>query len=327
MLKSKPPLSHSPPFPSPLSLLISHSASEIASTTTPPIPASLLALPLEILHNLQYQHSWRDLKLHEITFDGILRDISNTTTTSRRPLRTDVDVEAEDTDGDLAPVTHFNTTPGDQTNNPPIYLLSGLPPRPVYIHPDLQTLLLKQGLKADEVLREQREWVLPLSLGMSEVTMRVLAGVFDGLPVRQGLCLGSRSGVMGHGEEGTTGDRENKAMTSERDGDTNEEAAEGNEEGLNGLGLSSTPSPINNGLSTAQVSNDDASPTTSTGGASNTTTATTTQTSAKRNDQPLKWQDPKRLLLALKAHDGKGGDSTVAYYVCLEGEVKPRQNG
>lgn len=37
--------------------------------------------------------------------------------------------------------------------------------------------------------------------------------------------------------------------------------------------------------------------------------------------------NPKRVLLAMKARDGMGGDGTVAYYVCLEGEVKPRQNG
>lgn len=39
------------------------------------------------------------------------------------------------------------------------------------------------------------------------------------------------------------------------------------------------------------------------------------------------YPNPKRVLLAMKAQDGLGGDGTVAYYVCLEGEVKPRQNG
>ncbi len=37
-------------------------------------------------------------------------------------------------------------------------------------------------------------------------------------------------------------------------------------------------------------------------------------------------QDAKRVLLAMKAHEGKGGDGTVVYYIVQEGEVKPRQN-
>jgi hypothetical protein len=37
-------------------------------------------------------------------------------------------------------------------------------------------------------------------------------------------------------------------------------------------------------------------------------------------------QDAKRVLLAMKAHDGYCGDGTVAYYIVQEGEVKPRQN-
>ena len=37
-------------------------------------------------------------------------------------------------------------------------------------------------------------------------------------------------------------------------------------------------------------------------------------------------QDAKRVLLAMKAHDGMGGDGTVVYYIVQEGEVKPRQN-
>jgi tRNA-splicing endonuclease subunit Sen15, fungi type len=37
-------------------------------------------------------------------------------------------------------------------------------------------------------------------------------------------------------------------------------------------------------------------------------------------------QDAKRVLLAMKAHEGMGGDGTVVYYIVQEGEVKPRQN-
>lgn len=37
-------------------------------------------------------------------------------------------------------------------------------------------------------------------------------------------------------------------------------------------------------------------------------------------------RDAKRVLLAMKAHEGGGGDGTVVYYIVQEGEVKPRQN-
>lgn len=40
----------------------------------------------------------------------------------------------------------------------------------------------------------------------------------------------------------------------------------------------------------------------------------------------VRHQDAKRVLLAMKAHDGLGGDGTVVYYIVQEGEVKPRQN-
>lgn len=39
------------------------------------------------------------------------------------------------------------------------------------------------------------------------------------------------------------------------------------------------------------------------------------------------WQDNKRVLLGMLAHNGMGGDGTISYYIMQEGEVKPRQNG
>jgi tRNA-splicing endonuclease subunit Sen15, fungi type len=38
-------------------------------------------------------------------------------------------------------------------------------------------------------------------------------------------------------------------------------------------------------------------------------------------------QDHKRVILGMRAHDGMGGDGTTVYYIMQEGEVKPRQNG
>lgn len=41
----------------------------------------------------------------------------------------------------------------------------------------------------------------------------------------------------------------------------------------------------------------------------------------------IQWKDSKRVLLAMLAHNGMGGDGTVTYYIMQEGDVKPRQNG
>ena len=41
----------------------------------------------------------------------------------------------------------------------------------------------------------------------------------------------------------------------------------------------------------------------------------------------FEWKDSKRVILAMLAHNGLGGDGTVTYYIMQEGEVKPRQNG
>jgi tRNA-splicing endonuclease subunit Sen15, fungi type len=43
-------------------------------------------------------------------------------------------------------------------------------------------------------------------------------------------------------------------------------------------------------------------------------------------EETVQHQDAKRVLLAMKAHEGRGGDGTIVYYIVQEGEVKPRQN-
>lgn len=47
---------------------------------------------------------------------------------------------------------------------------------------------------------------------------------------------------------------------------------------------------------------------------------------AKTSDKSEKYRDAKRVLLAMLAHEGMGGDGTITYYVIQEGNVKPRQN-
>jgi tRNA-splicing endonuclease subunit Sen15, fungi type len=189
-----------PPTPSALSTLISTKTSQISSSA--PALAKVLALPTEILHNLQYQHTWADLRLHQITSGGKLADIpSDTPSKSQEPIS---------------------------------IVLSGQPPRHVYVHPDLQSLLIEHSLSASTAIAPQREYVIPLSISQKDVGIETLAGIFDALPARARIAV------------------------------------------------------------------------------------------AKEKDT---WQDPKRVLLAMKAPDGLGGDGTVAYYVCQEGEQKPRQNG
>lgn len=247
---------NNPPEQSALSNLITTTALQISSS--PSLPASLLALPVEILHNLRYQHSWKDLRLHRISSTGKLTDL---------PL----DGSAEATDSSISVTQHLNDLSGNNdaghSANVPrgvsdtlSILISGQPPRPAYVHPDLQSVLLKHSLSAEKDLLPQREYVIPLSIAQRDVGVETLAHVFDALPVRDSVHLGPSMGQK-------------------------------------------TPPATTTGIERD--------------GASIEKTSTSQET----------WQDTKRVLLAMKAQDGFGGDGTVAYYVCLEGEVKPRQNG
>lgn len=58
-------------------------------------------------------------------------------------------------------------------------LISGKPPRRVYIHPDEQIELIKAGVR-DEDAPSVREWVLPSRLA-EKWSLRMFGEVFDGL--------------------------------------------------------------------------------------------------------------------------------------------------
>ena len=58
-------------------------------------------------------------------------------------------------------------------------LISGLPPRRIYVHPDDQVEELKKGVK-DEEVRVEREWVLPTSL-KENWSLQRFAEVFDAI--------------------------------------------------------------------------------------------------------------------------------------------------
>ncbi|KAF2091163.1 hypothetical protein K490DRAFT_71391 [Saccharata proteae CBS 121410] len=81
--------------------------------------------------------------------------------------------------------THSSLNPSSPLPRP---IISGLPPRRLYIHPDEQIDILKEdarrkkaGLEKMEVL-PQREWVLPTQLN-EKWSLRRMGGVFDGLGV------------------------------------------------------------------------------------------------------------------------------------------------
>lgn len=172
------------------------------------------ALAIEVLHNLQHQHRWTDLKLYTVS-----SPVSEPSTPTSSPSRSRA----------------RSKSPRRATT----FLISGIPPRHSYLHPDLQKWLIKNDLDADESVTVQREWVLPLTLG-EKWTLKQFCWVFDGLPERDVIQVRSNDGT----------------------------------------------------------------------GVAN-----------------FEWKDSKRVLLAMLAHNGMGGDGTITYYIMQEGEVKPRQNG
>lgn len=115
-----------PPSSALTSLIASHSP---PSTHSP----HHYNLALQILHNLQHQHSWTSLHIH------------TQSAVTKVPL--------------------------------PRPLISGLPPKRIYVHPDQQTEELKAGVK-DEEVDVEREWVLPTHLA-EKWSLRRFAEVFD----------------------------------------------------------------------------------------------------------------------------------------------------
>ena len=109
-------------------------------------------LAAQILHNLQYQHDWTSLRIH-----------TNTTLPPSNP-----------------PSTALLDSPykSDNLTLLPRPIISGLPPRPLYTHPDDQVAMLKAGVKETDV-RVEREWVLPTHL-REKWSLRRFGEVFDG---------------------------------------------------------------------------------------------------------------------------------------------------
>lgn len=149
----------------------------VAPTPSPPEPSALTknldaagartpseALPLEILHNLRYQHNWTDLSILKAPTTP-KSDVPSLSLSSRSPSRPQ--------------------PPAPPTPTPTPTLLSGVPPKPIYIHPTHQTHLLLQKIPL-ETLEAQTEYVFPLTLGQS-FTLRLLQAAFDCIPARMAI--------------------------------------------------------------------------------------------------------------------------------------------
>ncbi|KAK5055106.1 hypothetical protein LTR84_012854 [Exophiala bonariae] len=280
---ARPTSTQQPPEPSAVSKLIDSSGVETASE----------AVALEILHNLRYQHDWTDLRLHVIHIHdrpkpgqasglglgsgaGLSNhdddeDGANTTSTS-----TMINLESDSYLSQHHHQQHRQTTTSTSTptsipilnhealsSSNVVQLISGLPPRHSYIHPDLQLHLVKHSIP-EASLPVQREFVLPLSTA-DPWTLRRFCAVFDALSERATVVVnadhspGPPPAVAGVGGGAATR--------------------------VNGTANRARPIPLH------------------------------------------EHKDQKRVLLGMRAREGRGGDGTVVYYIMQEGEVKPRQNG
>ena len=112
----------------------------------------LAATTLQVLHNLQHQHLWTSLQIHDTP--------SSQTPGSARP----------------------DPSPQDAVRS----LISGIPPHRIYTHPDEQLYLLDKGLREDD-LKPERMFVIPTSQQQAW-SLRRMAAAFDALSdVRVGV--------------------------------------------------------------------------------------------------------------------------------------------
>ncbi|OAP54222.1 hypothetical protein AYL99_11323 [Fonsecaea erecta] len=279
--------STTPPTASAVSTLIDRSGAKSASES----------LAVAILHNLQHQHEWTDLRLHLVypshsavtaglvDLDGIKFVHSNPSSRSPSPSLSGSGSSTPTIEGN----GNTSTLPAATTASPGggivVPIISGLPPQHAYLHPDLQTYLIKHKIKDSEIPL-QREFVLPLALG-EKWSLARLCGVFDQLPEREVIRLSHPSQ--------TGGDQRGKRGSSNAD-----EIVNGNS------------TPLDN---------------TATEGPSTKTSPRTDRTGRERAETVYEHKDTKRVLFGMRARDGGGGDGTIVYYIMQEGEVKPRQNG
>jgi tRNA-splicing endonuclease subunit Sen15, fungi type len=300
--------SSSRPTPSALSSLISNYASSIQPASSPSRDTTStsqyaqhlnLDLPLDILHNLQYQHSWTDLRLHVIS-SGKIVDVSTSDTRPAASIGSTVSISTSLThvrprspSPSVSPSSlHRRHATPSSASTEPIYQISGLPPRHAYIHPDFQSHLIRKGISASRV-KIQREFVLPLSL-TEKYSLKKLSYVFDSLPARKKMELKPAADEALVTASGTS-------IQSNSNGSRSEE--------------------ITHGSRTTEETRNEGDP--------KDADEPDRQAGSAIGDLGIKHTDAKRVLMGMVTRSGKGGggDGTVVYYVVQEGEVKPRQNG
>ncbi|KIV88392.1 hypothetical protein PV10_08078 [Exophiala mesophila] len=212
-----------------------------------------------------------------------------------------------------------------------IHIISGLPPRHSYVHPDLTMQLVKHGM-GESAIPVQREFVLPLAVGESWSLKRFCA-VFDALPTRDAIVISPPSSGPGDDNPAsaaataatataaTVGLGVTTTTTTTTTTSPSVDAGERRRE--------SSPLSTSTSADASQSHRPHSRPgprqnnhLVSEGSSTGNGTAVTTPSSTVYHHQ-----DHKRVLLGMKARTGGGGDSTVVYYIMQEGEVKPRQNG
>lgn len=143
------------PSPSALTSLIDSASAKLPTN----------ALPVEVLHNLRYQHNWTNIQIHPSQSSSA------------------IDTTIIDSLSQNDPLT--NSQPPSTLYLPAVSLLSGIPPRPIYTHPDFQAHLVAHSL-TDSDIPAQHEWILPLNIG-EKWTLERFCAVFDALPARTPL--------------------------------------------------------------------------------------------------------------------------------------------
>ncbi|PKX94733.1 uncharacterized protein P174DRAFT_193848 [Aspergillus novofumigatus IBT 16806] len=108
------------------------------------------ATAIQVLHNLQHQHLWTSLQIHDLQGPNFSVSSSSMSTST------------------------------DQLSSSPSFLISGIPPHRIYTHPDEQLFMLERGLREDDIELE-RMFVVPTAHGQSW-SLRKMAAVFDALP-------------------------------------------------------------------------------------------------------------------------------------------------
>ncbi|KAG7128289.1 tRNA-splicing endonuclease subunit tsp-1 like protein [Verticillium longisporum] len=80
--------------------------------------------------------------------------------------------------------THFQSPANNVDGHLPRPVLSGLPPRRIYVHPDEQIEALQSGQPVDTqaAQRPEREWVVPVHI-TEKLSLRKFSAIFDNLDV------------------------------------------------------------------------------------------------------------------------------------------------